>query len=112
MMPICIRRPPKASEFTLRSQPVFACDDFEAMRQAAQEGLGIGYLPDWVVGPDVKAGQLIQLFPEWSGQPCATTGIHALRELRKPPARVTALLDQLRTYIGSRESWSLGHAGG
>jgi DNA-binding transcriptional LysR family regulator len=97
---------------TASSQAVFACDDFEAMRQAALEGLGIGYLPDWVVGPDVKAGQLIQLFPEWSGQPCATTGIHALRALRKPPARVTALLDQLRTYIGSPESWSLGQAGG
>ena len=88
-------------------QPVFACDDFEAMRLAAQEGMGIAYLPDWVVGPDIKAGQLRQLFPEWSQQPRATTGIHALRALRQPPARVTVLLDALRASIGQPPVWEL-----
>lgn len=89
------------------SQPVFACDDFEAMRLAAREGMGIGYLPDWVVGPDVKAGHLVQLFPEWSEQACACTGIHALRALRQPPARVTVLLDTLRAYIGYPPGWAV-----
>ncbi|MCA1326363.1 LysR family transcriptional regulator [Herbaspirillum sp. alder98] len=89
------------------SQPVFACDDFEAMRLAAREGLGIGYLPDWVVGPDIKAGHLVQLFAEWSTQPCARTGIHALRALRQPPARVTVLLDALRAHIGRPAGWAL-----
>lgn len=88
-------------------QPVFACDDFEAMRLAAQEGMGIAYLPDWVVGPDIKAGNLRQLFPEWSQQPRATTGIHALRALRQPPARVTVLLDALRAAIGQPPVWAL-----
>jgi DNA-binding transcriptional LysR family regulator len=88
-------------------QPVFACDDFEAMRQAAREGMGIAYLPDWVVGPDIKAGHLQQLFPEWSQLPLANTGIHALRALRQPPARVTVLLDALRAYIGHPPVWSL-----
>lgn len=88
-------------------QPVFACDDFEAMRLATQEGMGIAYLPDWVVGPDIKAGKLRQLFPEWSEQPCAVTGIHALRALRRPPARVTVLLDALRATIGQPAVWSL-----
>jgi DNA-binding transcriptional LysR family regulator len=89
------------------AQPVFACDDFEGMRLAAQEGLGIAYLPDWVVGPDIQAGQLRQLFPEWSTRPQAHTGIHALRALRQPPARVTALLDGLRTFIGHPPGWAL-----
>ena len=88
-------------------QPVVACDDFEAMRLAAQEGMGIAYLPDWVVGPDIKAGQLRQLFPEWSQQPRATTGIHALRALRQPPARVTVLLEALRASIGQPPVWAL-----
>lgn len=87
--------------------PVFACDDFEAMRLAAREGLGIAYLPDWVVGPDVKEGYLTQLFPEWSAQACACTGIHALRALRQPPARVTVLLDTLRASIGHPPGWAL-----
>ena len=88
-------------------QPVFACDDFEAMRLAVGEGMGIGYLPDWVVGPDIKAGVLVQLFPEWSAQACAQTGIHALRALRQPPARVTVLLDTLRAHIGLPPSWAV-----
>lgn len=87
-------------------QPIFACDDFEAMRLAALEGMGIAYLPDWVAGPDIKEGLLRQLFPEWSRQPCASTGIHALRALRQPPARVTVLLDALRAFIGDPAIWS------
>lgn len=92
------------------AQPVFACDDFEAMRLAAQEGLGIAYLPDWVVGEDIQAGQLRQLIPEWSAQARASTGIYALRALRQPPARVTALLDALRAFIGHPPGWSVNPA--
>jgi DNA-binding transcriptional LysR family regulator len=93
-------------------QPIFACDDFEAMRLAACEGMGIGYLPDWVVGPDIQAGVLRQLIPAWSAQPCATAGIHALRALRQPPARVTVLLDALRAAIGQPPVWALAGDGG
>ena len=89
------------------THPVFACDDFEAMRLAAREGLGIGYLPDWVVGPDIKAGHLVQLIPQWSSQAAARTGIHALRALRQPPARVTVFLDALRAHIGFPPNWCL-----
>lgn len=87
------------------AMPMFGCDDFEAMRQAAVEGMGIAYLPDWVVGHDIKQGVLRQLFPEWSAQPQASTGIYALRALRHPPARVTVFLDALREFIGSPPIW-------
>ncbi|WP_415173866.1 LysR substrate-binding domain-containing protein [Pantoea sp.] len=87
--------------------PVFGCDDFEGMRLAAVEGLGIAYLPDWVVGEDIKAGVLQQIFPEWSAQPQAATGIYALRALRHPPARVTLFLDALRARIGNPAIWSV-----
>lgn len=88
------------------SQPVFGCDDFEAMRQAAVEGLGIAYLPDWVAGPDIQAGVLTQVCPEWSEQSTASTGIYALRALRNPPARVSIFMDSLREYIGQPSIWS------
>jgi len=88
--------------------PMFGCDDFEAMRQAAVEGIGIAYLPDWVAGADIKAGLLSQLIPEWSIQPQSTTGIYALRALRHPPARVTVFLDALRAFIGSPHIWAVG----
>lgn len=87
-------------------KPVFNCDDFEAMRQAAVEGLGIAFLPDWVAGDDIKNGKLIQLFPQWSLQSNASTGIYALRALRHPPARVIVFLEALREFIGHPPTWS------
>lgn len=86
---------------------VFGCDDFEAMRLAAVEGLGIACLPDWVVGEDIQAGKLRQIVPEWSQDPKASTGIYALRALRQPPARVTVFLDALRAFIGNPAIWSV-----
>ncbi len=89
----------------ISTQPLFGCDDFDAMRLAAIEGLGIAYLPDWVVGQDINSGVLEQLFPQWSSQPQASTGIYALRALRHPPARVTVFLDALREFIGHPWVW-------
>ncbi|WP_228671263.1 LysR family transcriptional regulator [Dickeya oryzae] len=88
------------------THPVFGCDDFEAMRLAAIEGLGIAYLPDWVAGPDIKAGLLTLLCPEWAEHPAASTGIYALRALRNPPARVSIFMDTLRSFIGKPCIWS------
>lgn len=89
------------------TQPVFGCDDFEAMRLAAIEGLGVAYLPDWVVGQDINAGLLTQICPEWGRQTAASTGIYALRVLRNPPARVSIFMDSLRTHIGQPFIWSI-----
>jgi len=88
------------------SQPMFGCDDFEAMRQAAVEGLGIAFLPDWVAGDDINSGALVQLFPEITSHLYVSTGIYALRALRNPPARVTVFLDALREFIGHPAKWS------
>ncbi|WP_115716894.1 LysR family transcriptional regulator [Gallaecimonas mangrovi] len=82
---------------------VFGCDDFEAMREAAVQGVGVAYLPDWVVGQDVQAGRLTVLLPECQ----SATGIYALRALRQPPARVTVFLDALRAFIGQPPIWSI-----
>jgi DNA-binding transcriptional LysR family regulator len=40
------------------------------MRQAAVEGLGIAFLPDWVAGDDINSGALVQLFPEMDATTC------------------------------------------
>lgn len=85
---------------------VFACDDFEAMRLAALAGLGIAYLPDWVVGHDVNRGELIEIDLDRSARN-ADTGIFALRALAKPSATVRLFLDELRASIGSPPIWSI-----
>jgi DNA-binding transcriptional LysR family regulator len=69
--------------------------------------MGIAYLPDWVAGCDIKDGTLVHVVPQWSRESRAQTGINALRALRKPPARVSVLLDALRDHIGAPARWSL-----
>lgn len=84
---------------TLRS------DDFEALRAAAEAGLGIAFLSSWVVGPDVKAGTLVRLRPggePWNDGP---SGIYLLRALPQPSAKVRAFTQALRKSIGSPPVW-------
>ncbi|WP_448095736.1 LysR family transcriptional regulator [Luteibacter yeojuensis] len=84
----------------------FACDDFEAMRLAALAGMGVAYLPDWVVGPDINDGTLIEVAIGRT-RPCAEVGIFALRALAKPSATVRLVLDHLKEAIGSPPMWSI-----
>ncbi|WP_371349052.1 LysR family transcriptional regulator [Ancylobacter sp. IITR112] len=63
---------------TLRS------DDFEALRAAAEAGLGIAFLSSWVVGSDVRAGKLERL--GLGGEPWNddSSGIYLLRVTLPP----------------------------
>lgn len=83
---------------------VFEADDFDAQRQAAVAGAGIVRLPDWVVGHDIGLGALVALHPE--GLPAAkVTGIHLVRALPRPSARLKAFVDALGDFIGRPASW-------
>lgn len=84
----------------------FVCDDFEAMRLAALAGMGVAYLPDWVVGPDINQGTLIEVTLD-NARPRAEVGIYALRALVKPSATVRLVLDHMREAIGSPPLWSI-----
>lgn len=87
-------------------QACFRCDDFEAMRLAALAGMGVAYLPDWVVGADIRSGALLEIrLADAPGSP-SELGIFALRALAKPSASVRLLLDELRQFIGEPPLWS------
>jgi DNA-binding transcriptional LysR family regulator len=91
----------------LGKQPIFLCDDFEAMRLAALEGMGVGFLPDWVIGADILEGRLIHVLPRYAKEIRGRTSIVALRALRQPAARVSLFLDRLRNHIGSPPVWTV-----
>lgn len=53
-----------AGESTLSEVPAVAVfNDAEAEASAVRSGIGIGQLPDYLVGADVANGQLVRLFP-------------------------------------------------
>ncbi|PZU92034.1 MAG: LysR family transcriptional regulator [Chelatococcus sp.] len=83
----------------------FRSDDFEALRTAAEAGLGIAFLSSWVVGPDVKAGRLVRLLSDDEAWNVAPDGIYLLRSLRRPSAKVRAFTETLQASIGSPPVW-------
>lgn len=85
-------------------QVTFRSDDFDALRAAAEAGLGIAFLASWVVGPDIRAGKLVRLPPDetWNDAPA---GIYLLRALPQPSAKVRAFTEALRAAIGNPPVW-------
>lgn len=84
----------------------FRSDDFEALNSAAIAGMGIALLPAWVSGPSIKAGELIRIPLDdeaWNGKP---PGIHLLRALHEPSAKVRVFTERLKAFIGSPPIWS------
>ncbi|WP_342237448.1 LysR family transcriptional regulator [Inquilinus sp. OTU3971] len=83
----------------------FRSDDFEALRAAAQAGIGIAFLSSWVVGPDIRTGRLVRLRPDDEPWNDAPAGIHLLRALPQPSAKVRAFTEALRASIESPPIW-------
>ncbi len=86
-------------------QVTFRCDDFEALRGASEAGMGIAFLPTWVVGPDVHQGKLIEVLgghDHWNNDPA---GIYLLRALPRPSAKVQAFAKALIALTGSPPNW-------
>jgi DNA-binding transcriptional LysR family regulator len=70
-----LRSPPKpAWEFrdaadnlvSVAFEPRYATDDMYAMRQAAEDGIGIAQLADYVVMDQIAAGALEIILPDWT----------------------------------------------
>lgn len=49
--------------------PVFRANNGQVLRQAALSGLGIVYVPSFIIGEDVKSGRLVRLMPELGANP-------------------------------------------
>jgi DNA-binding transcriptional LysR family regulator len=87
------------------SAAVFCCDDFEALREACLSGVGIAFLPTWVVGQDVEQGTLERLLPDAEPPAAREAGIYLLRALPEPSAKLKAFTTALRKSINAPPVW-------
>ena len=85
---------------------VFRSDDFEAMNGAAIAGMGVAFLPSWVSGPSVQAGDLVRLPLSGEGWNERPSGIYLLRALQVPSAKIRAFTEALKNHIGTPPRWS------
>ncbi len=77
----------------------YQVNNSEALLEAVLQGLGIARLPTFVAGPDIRAGRLVMLFPEY--QMLAQEINAVLIERQYMPAKVRAFLDFAIEYFGS-----------
>lgn len=73
-----------------------------ALRQAAVEGLGVALLADWLIDQDLRAGHLIELFPNYQ---CTATDFETAAWLLYPnrsylPRKVRVMIDYLKARVG------------
>jgi DNA-binding transcriptional LysR family regulator len=79
-------------------------DDLDAIADAVTEGMGLGWLPSWLVRDRLEAAALVQLLPE---QPEFPYDCHALW-LQTPhlPRRVRLAVDALAAALPGLMGWS------
>ncbi|MGK3998244.1 LysR family transcriptional regulator [Sorangium sp. So ce1024] len=74
-------------------------DSGEALRDAAVAGLGIAFLPDFLVAADLAAGRLRQVLPDLDAGDVKIVAIYPTRRLLEP--RVRRFIDLLVEELGS-----------
>lgn len=80
----------------------------EFTRQALLAGLGIGLRPTWDIGPDLAAGDLTIIMPEYRGsENIAIYAVYPCRDFM--PAKVSAFIDFLAELYGNQAYWEKGY---
>ncbi|AUX19724.1 transcriptional regulator [Sorangium cellulosum] len=74
-------------------------DSGEAIRDAAVAGLGIAFLPDFLVAADLAAGRLQQVLPDLDAGDVKIVAIYPTRRLLEP--RVRRLIDLMVEELGT-----------
>lgn len=77
----------RAGEAALRS------NNGDAIAEAAAEGAGLALQPDFIVGPLIKRGKLVELLPSWLAAEFGVYAVHAQNQFT--PAKSRAFIDYL-----------------
>lgn len=88
----------------VRADGPFEVNNGDAILQAAEAGLGIGLLPDFICCDAVRAGRLVQVLPDWS---LSEAGVWALYpHSRHLSAKVRLFIERMAEAFGG-DPWIL-----
>lgn len=81
-----------------------SCNNGDALCQMAMAGLGLVREPDFILGPEIAAGRLVEVLADFAPP---AIGIHALHPSgRLVPLKVRAFIDFLAAAFPSGHDWS------
>jgi DNA-binding transcriptional LysR family regulator len=88
----------------LRPEGPLTTNSSEVVRETVLAGLGIALRSTWDIGPELRAGRLLRVLPDWEGS--ANIGLYAVYPSRQfLPAKVRAFIDFLATLYGAEPYW-------
>ncbi len=77
---------------------VMKSDDTTLTYHAVHAGLGLAYLPDWLVSDDLAARRLVRLLPNYSAPPLTLFAVYTSRQYMLPKLR--SFIDFLSESLG------------
>ncbi|MCV6590097.1 MAG: LysR family transcriptional regulator [Marinobacterium sp.] len=84
----------------------FSANEAMVLLNGARSGMGISLQPLYVVAPELRKGELVQLLPDWEP---IKLGIYAVyRDRRHQSAALRALLDWLVVFFADMEAQDTG----
>ncbi|MCT7664915.1 LysR family transcriptional regulator [Shinella kummerowiae] len=92
----------------IRAHVALRVNNGDMLRDAAIAGLGIALLPLFIAGPDIRAGNLTVV--DVGVRPTPEFIYLAHPEGRRPPVKLRALADHLKTAFGDPPYWEEGIA--
>lgn len=78
----------------------------DALRAAALKGIGIGFLPSFIIGGDVQAAKLTSILEDYVPQDSAIYAVYPHARLLSP--KVRSFVNFMIERFGQRPHWDLG----
>jgi DNA-binding transcriptional LysR family regulator len=82
----------------LRLRPVMKSDDTTLTLHAVRAGIGMAFLPEWLVDEDLAAKRLIRLVPDYAAPPVTLFAVYTSRQYMAPKLR--SFIDYLGERLG------------
>ena len=84
----------------LRFQPVMFSDDTTLTLHAVRAGMGMAFLPEWLVDNDLAQGTLVRLVPDYAAPPVTLFAVYTSRQYMAPKLR--SFIDFLAEQLSDR----------
>ena len=78
---------PGGRQTPLRLQPVMKSDDTTLTLHAVRAGMGMAFLPDWLVDEDLAGGHLVRLVPDFAAPAMTLYAVYMSRQYMAPKMR-------------------------
>lgn len=93
-----------------RPEGTLLTNSSEVVREAVIAGIGVALRSTWDIGPELAAGKLVQILPEYEGS--QAIAVHAIYPSRQfLPVKVRLFIDFLADLYGNTPYWEAGIEG-